>query len=108
MNLKAKRVPYSSTVGGGVMFTDEDGKAAYQVAIFGTTNGITKEVTDFIGDKIVQQWNQPSEAIDLEAERYKLLKECDLTWQPRQAIDWALNHLSTRYPAMFGKGVSDA
>lgn len=39
------------------MFTDETGKACYQVAIFGTTNGITKEVTDFIGDRIVEQWN---------------------------------------------------
>lgn len=45
MKLTAKEVPYSSIVGGGLMLTDESGRAAFQVMFMGTTNGITKEQT---------------------------------------------------------------
>lgn len=45
MRLKATEVPYSSVVGGGLTLVDETGAARFQVAIFGTTDGITKEET---------------------------------------------------------------
>lgn len=49
MKLKAMQTPYSSTVGGGLTLTDETGRARFMVAIFGTTEGITKEETAAIG-----------------------------------------------------------
>jgi hypothetical protein len=49
MRLKAEKVPYSSVVGGGLVLTDETGRARFQVAIFGTDKGITKEETAAIG-----------------------------------------------------------
>lgn len=54
MRLVAKRVPYSSVVGGGVMLTDETGTARYQIMLIGTTQGIDKETTDQIADRIVE------------------------------------------------------
>lgn len=49
MKLKAEQTPYSSTVGGGLTLIDEAGRARFMVAIFGTTQGITKEETAAIG-----------------------------------------------------------
>lgn len=46
MKLKAQATPYSSTVGGGLMLTDERGAAAFIVAFMGTSRGITKEETE--------------------------------------------------------------
>jgi len=49
VKLKASQTPYSSTVGGGLTLVDEKGRARFMVAIFGTTEGITKEETAAIG-----------------------------------------------------------
>lgn len=49
MKLKAEQTAYSSTVGGGLTLFDERGRARFMVAIFGTTEGITKEETAAIG-----------------------------------------------------------
>jgi len=57
MKLKAKRVPYSSVVGGGVMLTDTTGAPRYQIMLIGTTQGIDKTVTDQIGDRLVELIN---------------------------------------------------
>lgn len=46
MKLKAKLVPYSSIVGGGLTLTDDAGRAAFIVNFIGTTAGITKEETE--------------------------------------------------------------
>ena len=43
MKLRAKTMPYSSTVGGGLTLVDETGAVRFMVAVFGTTAGITKE-----------------------------------------------------------------
>lgn len=43
MKLTAKQTPYSSIVGGGLVLTDEAGRAAFMVMVRGTTSGISKE-----------------------------------------------------------------
>ena len=53
MKLKADKVPYSGTVGGGLCLIDENGRARFMVAIFGTTEGITKEETAAIASALV-------------------------------------------------------
>lgn len=58
MKLKAQKVPYSSVVGGGVLLTNEKGAAQFQIAIFGTTNGITKEQTGAISTFLVDAINK--------------------------------------------------
>jgi hypothetical protein len=45
VKLTSKIVPYSSNVGGGLVLLDEIGRAVFQVAFMGTTQGITKEQT---------------------------------------------------------------
>lgn len=52
MKLKAQKTPYSSTVGGGLTLIDEAGCARFMVAIFGTTDGITKEETGAIAEAL--------------------------------------------------------
>lgn len=48
MKLTAKAVPYSSIVGGGLVFHDETGRARFIVSLRGTTEGITKAENDEI------------------------------------------------------------
>lgn len=50
MKLKLERTPYSSVVGGGLLLVDEAGRPRFQLALIGTTNGITKEETAAIAD----------------------------------------------------------
>lgn len=48
MKLLANIVPYSSIVGGGILLADEKGAARFQIALMGTTAGISKEQNDAI------------------------------------------------------------
>lgn len=52
MKLKAKLVPYSSVVGGGILLTDENGAARFQIILVGTTKGINKEQNDAICNQL--------------------------------------------------------
>lgn len=63
MKLKAQKVPYSSTVGGGIVLVDEAGRARFQVAIFGTDSGITKEETASISAALAS--GIPSDGIEI-------------------------------------------
>lgn len=56
--LDARLVPYSSVVGGGLQLLDANGRARFQIAIFGTVNGITKEETRIISARIAELINQ--------------------------------------------------
>lgn len=49
MKLKAVQPPYSSKFAGGLTLVDEVGRPRFIVAIFGTTDGITKEEATAIG-----------------------------------------------------------
>lgn len=62
MKLKALQTPYSSTVG-GLTLIDEAGRARFMVAIFGTTEGITKEETAAIGAAL--RSGIPADGIDV-------------------------------------------
>jgi hypothetical protein len=63
MKLKAEQTPYSSTVGGGLTLIDEAGRVRFMVAIFGTTQGITKEETAVIGAALRN--GMPADGIDV-------------------------------------------
>lgn len=52
MKLRAKKVPYSGIVGGGLMLTTEGGAAAFIVNFMGTTRGITREQSDALAEQI--------------------------------------------------------
>lgn len=58
MKLKAKIVPYSSVVGGGLMLTSEDGAAAFILNFMGPAKGITKEQTDAMAKQIAVWINE--------------------------------------------------
>lgn len=58
MKLTARTVPYSSIVGGGVQLMNEQGHAAFQIALVGTTKGITFETTKAIADRLVELINE--------------------------------------------------
>lgn len=58
MKLTAKKVPYSSIVGGGVMLQTDDGKEAFQVMVRGFPNGISKEQDADICDRIIGAFNE--------------------------------------------------
>lgn len=58
MKLKAKLVPYSSVVGGGLMLTSEDGVAAFILNFMGTTKGITKKQTEAMAKQIAAWINE--------------------------------------------------
>lgn len=45
MKLKAKALPHSSIVGGGLTLCDDAGRARFIVNFMGTTEGITKDET---------------------------------------------------------------
>jgi hypothetical protein len=63
MKLKAKLVPYSSTVGGGLSLIDESGRVRFMVAIFGASHGITKEETTIISKALIA--GLPPEGIEV-------------------------------------------
>lgn len=58
MKLKAKPVPYSSVVGGGVMLLYPTGAAAFQIVLMGTTKGISREQTVAITARLAELINQ--------------------------------------------------
>lgn len=54
MKLLAKRTPYSSVVGGGLMLTDETGRARFMVIFTGTTEGIEKNENDALAEQFAK------------------------------------------------------
>lgn len=54
MKLHAKRIPYSSIVGGGLTLIDDSGRHAFIVNFIGTTKGITKEETAALADQFAK------------------------------------------------------
>lgn len=58
MKLKATKVPFSSVVGGGLMLTDEKGRAAFIVNFMGTTAGITKEQASAMAEAFAKWVNE--------------------------------------------------
>jgi hypothetical protein len=64
MKLHATIIPYSGTVGGGLMLIDEDGRARFIVAIRGTTQGITKEQTAAISKALIDGIPEPFDVPD--------------------------------------------
>ena len=58
MKFKAKPVPYSGVVGGGLMLTSEDGSAAFILNFMGTTKGITREQTEAMSKQIATWINE--------------------------------------------------
>lgn len=57
MKLKAEAIRYSSVVGGGVLLLDERGAAAFQLALIGTTKGISKDQNGVIAARLVELIN---------------------------------------------------
>lgn len=57
MKLKAKQVPYSGVVGGGLLLTSEAGSAAFMIVFTGTTKGITKEQSDAMAKQVAKLIN---------------------------------------------------
>lgn len=58
IKLFAESTPYSSVVGGGVMLTDNIGRAKFQIMLIGTTNGITKEQNDHMAARLKELINK--------------------------------------------------
>ena len=58
MKVDARILPYSGIVGGGVQLLDAQGRAQFQIALMGTTNGISKEQTHAIARRIAELINQ--------------------------------------------------
>ena len=58
MKLKAKMVPYSGVVGGGLLLTSEGGSAAFMLHFVGTTKGVTKEQTDAMATQLATWINE--------------------------------------------------
>lgn len=58
MKLKAKSIPYSGVVGGGLMLTNEDGSASFILNFIGTTKGISKEQTESMSKQIAVWINE--------------------------------------------------
>ena len=54
VQLNVQEVPYSSTVGGGLMLTDATGRARFIVMFMGTTEGITKEENGALASQIAK------------------------------------------------------
>ena len=52
MKIKAEVTPFSSTVGGGLTLVDEAGRVRFMVAVFGATQGITKEESQIISSAL--------------------------------------------------------
>ena len=65
MKLHATLVPYSSTVGGGLMLLDRKGQVKFQIMLMGSTEGITKEESDQISDSLCGMINDNGLEIDL-------------------------------------------
>lgn len=51
MKLAVRKTPYSSIVGGGLMLTDESGRARFMVLFTGTTEGIEKNENDALAEQ---------------------------------------------------------
>ena len=58
MKLKAKMVPCSGIVGGGLLLTSEAGSAAFMVNFIGATKGITKEQTEAMAKRVASLINE--------------------------------------------------
>lgn len=52
MRLKPKQVPYSSIVGGSIVLEDEAGRGRFMVMFCGTTEGITKDESKALQERI--------------------------------------------------------
>jgi hypothetical protein len=52
LSLRAKKVPYSSVVGGSLTLHDNQDRARFMVLFAGTTEGITKEETAALQQRI--------------------------------------------------------
>lgn len=57
MKLGAKEIPFSSIVGGGLALVDERGAYRFQLAIMGTTQGITREQSQAIAEQVTRLIN---------------------------------------------------
>jgi hypothetical protein len=57
MKLRAKVVPYSSIVGGGVTLLDEKGAARFILSLRGTTQGIDRQQTEALTKQIADLIN---------------------------------------------------
>lgn len=55
--MDARPTPYSSVVGGGLILFDQSGRAAFKLAIMGTSNGVTREENDAIARRIAELVN---------------------------------------------------
>lgn len=64
MKLHATVIPYSGTVGGGLMLIDENGRACFIVSIIGTTKGITRDQTAAISKALINGIPEPIEVPD--------------------------------------------
>lgn len=58
MKLKAKSIPYSGVVGGGLMLTSEDGATAFILNFMGASKGITKDQTEAMAKQIATWINE--------------------------------------------------
>lgn len=53
MKLRAKQIPHSGIVGGGLLLTDNNsGAAMFMISFMGTSQGITKEETEALSEQI--------------------------------------------------------
>lgn len=55
--MDARPTPYSSVVGGGLILFDQSGRAAFQLSIIGTSNGVTREENDAIARRLAELIN---------------------------------------------------
>lgn len=55
--LVAKLTPYSSVVGGGLQLQDEDGRMQFVVALMGVSNGISKEQSSELSQRLADGFN---------------------------------------------------
>lgn len=58
IKLDARVIPYSSVVGGGLQLLDPHGRARFQLALIGTTDGVTKEENRAIALRLAELINQ--------------------------------------------------
>ncbi|MCO5730151.1 DUF2783 domain-containing protein [Rhizobium sp. SSA_523] len=58
MKLIAQAVSYSSVVGGGILLMTEKGHVAFQIALIGSTAGISKEQSKAMAARLVELINQ--------------------------------------------------
>jgi hypothetical protein len=76
--LQIELTPYSSVVGGGLMFILDGKGVLFQAGIFGSQKGITKEQSDYICRRLADGWNsteREAQAVQREREAAKGLVE---------------------------------